>query len=438
MDLPGQTKSNNERRIQRNKRRREAYNKQTEEERSQRNKLRRDQRNKQNSGIVQHEVEGESHHCKIDELQASSNKHLSEQNTLAPSTACTGKIQITKRQNFQNKVFAEVSTRMRNKVNATKLAFAEANSILNIGSADEECIHCKAMMWKYERTKQQEILNSRGFSLCCSEGKVQLPHLQDTPIELKNLLDGTDEISRHFQKKRRMYNNVFAFTSTGGKIDNRFNQGGGPFVYRVLGEMYHQMGSLLPDNDNSKAVYSQIYMFDNEQELESRLHFPRDNETLDVRIIEPLSSMLDRENEMVKNFRQARDRPDIICRVFKIKLDMLLEDLTQKHVLGKVIGVAYTIEFQKRGLPHAHITTIDQNGYPIYKRRDDGRTITCRGVEIDNRFVVPYNRGLLVKYQAHINVEWCHQGKLIKYMFKYVLKGPDRATMVVERDGQPQ
>ena len=49
-----------------------------------------------------------------------------------------------------------------------------------------------------------------------------------------------------------------------------------------------------------------------------------------------------------------------------------------------------------------------------------------------SRFVVPYNRGLLVKYQAHINIEWCNQGRLIKYMFKYVNKGPDRATVVVE------
>lgn len=49
------------------------------------------------------------------------------------------------------------------------------------------------------------------------------------------------------------------------------------------------------------------------------------------------------------------------------------------------------------------------------------------------RFVVPYNRGLLVKYQGHINIEWCNQGLLIKYMFKYVNKGPDRATIAIER-----
>ena len=32
------------------------------------------------------------------------------------------------------------------------------------------------------------------------------------------------------------------------------------------------------------------------------------------------------------------DRPDVMARVFKIKLELLLEDLTDNHVLGKVIG----------------------------------------------------------------------------------------------------
>ena len=49
------------------------------------------------------------------------------------------------------------------------------------------------------------------------------------------------------------------------------------------------------------------------------------------------------------------------------------------------------------------------------------------------RFIVPYNRGLIVKYQAHINIEWCNQGRLIKYMFKYVTKGPDKATIAIEK-----
>jgi len=35
------------------------------------------------------------------------------------------------------------------------------------------------------------------------------------------------------------------------------------------------------------------------------------------------------------------DRPDIICRVFKINLDSLMFDLTEKHLLGKLSHVSF-------------------------------------------------------------------------------------------------
>ncbi|XP_019163477.1 PREDICTED: uncharacterized protein LOC109159822 [Ipomoea nil] len=173
---------------------------------------------------------------------------------------------------------------------------------------------------------------------------------------------------------------------------------------------------------------------------------------------------------------------------------------------GSFVGVdnrrqlIYTIEFQKRGLPHAHIliflsksnpypnpkdinriisaeipsplcepeyfqavaefmihgpcgavrknspcmikgmcskffpkkfvenSTVDFDGYPIYRRRDNGRTVRRNGIDLDSRYVVPHNRHLLMKYMAHINVEWCNQSRSIKYLFKYVNKGNDRVT----------
>ncbi|XP_035843705.1 uncharacterized protein LOC118490286 [Helianthus annuus] len=49
------------------------------------------------------------------------------------------------------------------------------------------------------------------------------------------------------------------------------------------------------------------------------------------------------------------DRPDILCRLFKIKLDAIKKDLREKSLFGNASAVVYTIEFQKRGLPHAHI-----------------------------------------------------------------------------------
>ena len=53
--------------------------------------------------------------------------------------------------------------------------------------------------------------------------------------------------------------------------------------------------------------------------------------------------------------QSPNDRPDIVSHVFNLKLKELLHDLLQRHVLGHMTAYVYTIEFQKRGLPHAHM-----------------------------------------------------------------------------------
>ena len=62
-----------------------------------------------------------------------------------------------------------------------------------------------------------------------------------------------------------------------------------------------------------------------------------------------------REGEIVAN------RLDLVARVFRIKFRLLLDKLLQEHVLGKVVGYTWVIEFQKRGLPRAHILLIVQH-----------------------------------------------------------------------------
>ena len=181
----------------------------------------------------------------------------------------------------------------------------------------------------------------------------------------------------------------------------------------------------------------------------------------------------------------------------------ITHDLFVKGILGRVIAHVHVIEFQKRGLPHAHILmiltpedkpktpedydnlvcaeipdkelqpllfeTISRNmihgpcgdlnptspcmidgkcskkyhrefvdttitnkyGYPIYRRRDNKRTIQKGNIVIDNRWVVPYNPYLCHKYDCHINVEICLSIRSVKYLYKYVYKGPDRAMVSI-------
>lgn len=78
-----------------------------------------------------------------------------------------------------------------------------------------------------------------------------------------------------------------------------------------------------------------------------------------------------------------------------------------------------------------------KDSYPLYRRRDDGQRVKIRGAELDNRWVVPYNPGLLMRYNCHINVEACSSIKACKYLFKYVYKGHDCASFsVVDANGE--
>ncbi|OMO49907.1 DNA helicase PIF1, ATP-dependent [Corchorus olitorius] len=197
---------------------------------------------------------------------------------------------------------------------------------------------------------------------------------------------------------------------------------------------------------------------------------------------------------------RPEDHPDLVAHVFHIKLRHFLDVLIKRGHFGPALAVTYTVEFQKRGLPHAHIllwlqpsaklktpadidkyvsaeipdpdeavtsfmmhgpcgapnprapcmegqkcnkyfpksftqkTRIDSQGYPTYRRRDTGVFCVKSGVVLDNRFVVPHNVDLLVQFQAHINVEVCNQSRAIKYLFKYINKGPDRSRVVIESD----
>jgi hypothetical protein len=53
--------------------------------------------------------------------------------------------------------------------------------------------------------------------------------------------------------------------------------------------------------------------------------------------------------------QQPQDRLALVTRVLKIKVKELINDIKKKHILGCTIAGINVIEFQKRGLSHAHI-----------------------------------------------------------------------------------
>lgn len=190
----------------------------------------------------------------------------------------------------------------------------------------------------------------------------------------------------------------------------------------------------------------------------------------------------------IQPYESVENRPDLVSRVFYLKLKQLLEDLHQGEVLGVVHAYVDVIEFQKRGLPHCHmllilrednkIREIDEidsivsaeipdintnpklynivkkcmvhgpcgdtnlnspcmkdgicskkylkdfieetnpnvNGYPLYRRKNNGVFFKIGNKIIDNRWIVPYNPYVSLKYQAHINLEIRSSIKSVKYL----------------------
>ena len=51
---------------------------------------------------------------------------------------------------------------------------------------------------------------------------------------------------------------------------------------------------------------------------------------------------------------------------------------------------------------------------------------------LDNQFAAPYNHALALCYRCHINVEVCATVRSVKYLHKYMYKGPDRAAVELQ------
>lgn len=202
-------------------------------------------------------------------------------------------------------------------------------------------------MWFEERLKRATRNNVLRFSLCCIEGKVRLPAFRCTPILLDRLIDYKGgRVSRCFRDNIRIYNSMFQFTFVGGRVDEEVNRRPGPYVFRISGQNYHRIGSLLPV-DGNMPKFSQLYIYDTENEVSNRMQFfnsSRRQAGIDIDIIRALIEMFAETNVIVKAFRMARDRfRDSDQQPVKLKLlgdrfNPQYSDVTCSEIAGLIVG----------------------------------------------------------------------------------------------------
>ncbi|PWA58719.1 hypothetical protein CTI12_AA397380 [Artemisia annua] len=92
---------------------------------------------------------------------------------------------------------------------------------INHGNPIYKCGDCNALLWHSESMVGSTHTVNGSYSLCCGRGKIMLTNeIVNPPPLLLDLISA--------------------------KQDNTVNKGYGPYCYRIQGESYHQMGTLLP------------------------------------------------------------------------------------------------------------------------------------------------------------------------------------------------
>ncbi|KAL6552444.1 hypothetical protein OROHE_007808 [Orobanche hederae] len=174
----------------------------------------------------------------------------------------------------------------------------------NLGPPSYQCRSCHANMWYEGRNDKSKRVVNPTFSFCCQEGKVRLSRFNEAPPPLNRLLDYNDPTTSRFRDQIRVYNIMFCFTSFGARIDHSINTGRGLNTFRINGQNYHRIGSLLP-KQGAQPRYAQLYFFDTQNEVRNRMSAFIDKEAgegVDENIVTSLIQMLDQSSSIAKAF----------------------------------------------------------------------------------------------------------------------------------------
>ena len=109
--------------------------------------------------------------------------------------------------------------------------------------------------------------------MCCRSGKVGLPNLPVPPKPLRSLVLGSHPNSQQFMNHIRKYNSCFQMTSFGADhVETDAHMFG---KFKVQGQVYHSIGSLLP-LPNEQHKFLQIYFMgdSNDQARQRQSNIP--------------------------------------------------------------------------------------------------------------------------------------------------------------------
>lgn len=103
-------------------------------------------------------------------------------------------------------------------------------------------------------------------------------------------------------------------------------------------------------------------------------------------------------NKNLMYHERAFDRPDLLARVFRAKLQKIKKEILEKKIFGEVSAFVCVVEFQKRGMPHAHCLIILEKGSkPLNPEAYD--KIVC--AEIPDPEENPHLYNVVLKHMIH-------------------------------------
>ncbi|GJU23409.1 DNA helicase PIF1, ATP-dependent [Tanacetum coccineum] len=232
---------------------------------------------------------------------------------------------------------------------------------------------------------------------------------------------------------------MFCFTSFGVKIDHSINIGRAPYTFRINGQNYHRIRSLLA-KEGIQPKFAQLYFFDTQNEVKNRTASFIDKETtehVDEQIVRSLIKMFDEYSSVAKAFRMTRYWCDTYNSVnFHLRLHSDRKTTRQYNTPIVSEVAAIIINDFGDGLPIRDIVVNSKDAGPKRVTRGD-----TSAAELGKRVVLPRTftgspRYMMHNYQNTMALCRSYGNPDLFIMFTSNPKWPEIAKMLAYFPGQ--